>query len=72
MMCLDVFGIETMSCTCVAVNFGSQVCTGVTFLKLKDVLALCKKSMRRSYEIPDQFQTQEQCHVQQSHFIPLM
>lgn len=37
-MCLHVFWIETMNYICVAVDFGSQVCTGVALLKLKALL----------------------------------
>lgn len=51
-MCLHVFWIETINFTCVAVNFGSQVWTGVTLLKLKALLAYEKLYEEVLLEIP--------------------
>ncbi len=51
-MCLHVFWIETINFTCAAVNFGSQVWTGVTLLKLKALLAYEKLYEEVLLEIP--------------------
>ncbi len=51
-MCLHVFWIETINFTCAAVNFGSQVWTGVTLLKLKALLVYEKLYEEVLLEIP--------------------